>query len=92
MPIVNSLSLEISIAKPNILSPMGLKMRWVSFGVLVIFGQEKENQFEITAVYSVSTIPSIGAMPDDLETISVNIANQYVKFIEFFEAFKEKDK
>ena len=57
-----------------------------------LIGQEKENTFEITAVFSVTPPDITGTMPDDLEEVGIKIASQYVKFIEFCEAFKETDK
>ena len=60
--------------------------------VLSLIGREKEDTFEITAVFSVTPPDITGTMPDDLEKVGMKIANQYVKFIESCEVFKERDK
>ena len=59
---------------------------------LTLVGREKGNGFHITASFCVAT--QTGAKSyDDLETVSANIADKYIKFIEVCEeTFKEKGK
>ena len=56
---------------------------------LNIDAREEDDNLKITATFSVDT-KTEGTMPDDLESIGLKIANQYVDFIEFCEALKRK--
>lgn len=62
----------------------------VSNYTLSLIGSEKGNKFEIIVIYGMTPLPSIGAMPDDLEVVSMDIAKRFQKFIEFGEEFNRK--
>ena len=59
---------------------------------LSVSGNEKGNKFNLIVVYGVAPPSLIGTMPDDLETVSMDIAKRFQMFIELCEESKEFSK